>query len=355
MPADAAALQHWHHLALSPPRAHGAAPAAGIVRAETADFLVDERLGFEPDGGSAHVLVHVEKAEANTLFVARELAARAACPVAEVGFAGLKDRHAVARQWFTVPATAAASALAGTAGAGFRVLAAHPHSRKLRRGALVGNRFTIRVRDVAGDAGAIEERVARIHAAGVPNYFGEQRFGLAGANLGRVREWVAGARAPRGREARAFLLSAARSLCFNAVLGARVEAATWDRILPGEVVSLAGSRSVFLAAEPDETLAQRMAAGDISPTGPLPGTGGVQPAGEAGDVEQSSLVAVAPVAERLAAAGLRAERRPLVLRPHGFTCRRDGNALVLEFELPAGSFATSVLRELVESGVRLGA
>lgn len=355
MPAETAALDHWRHLALAPQRAHGAPPAIGVVRAETSDFLVEERLGFEPDGGSAHLLLHVEKADANTLFVARELAARAGCPVADVGFAGQKDRRAVARQWFTVPTTPSATALAGAAGEGFRVLAAHPHSRKLKRGALAGNRFTIRVRDVTGNAAAIEQRVARIRAAGVPNYFGAQRFGRAGANLERVGDWIDGARPARGREARAFLLSAARSLCFNAVLDARVAAATWDRILPGEVVSLAGSRSVFLAAEPDETLAGRAAAGDISPTGPLPGASGMQPAGEAGEVERRSLAAVAPVPERLTAAGLRAERRPLVLRPRGFTCRREEDALVLEFELPAGSFATAVVRELVESGVQRGA
>jgi tRNA pseudouridine13 synthase len=349
MPADTAPPELWRRLALDPPCALGPRPASGTLRADPSDFFVEERLGFEPDGGAAHLLLHVEKSDANTLFVARELAKRAGCAAADVGFAGLKDRRAVARQWFSVPATRSATALAGVEGAGFRVLAAHPHTRKLRRGALAGNRFSIRVKHVVGDTLAIDERARRIAGAGVPNYFGSQRFGVGGANLERMRDWIERGRLPRGRESRAFILSAARSLCFNAVLCERVTAGTWDRILPGEVVSLAGSRSVFAAAQVDAALATRLAAGDISPTGPMCGTEGVQPAGEAADVERAALAQVAQVADRLAAAGLRAERRPLVLRPGGFTCAREDEELRLEFELPAGGFATSILKELVDS------
>jgi tRNA pseudouridine13 synthase len=349
MPADTAPPELWRRLALDPPCAMGPRPASGIVRADPSDFLVEERLGFEADGGAAHLLLHVEKTDANTLFVARELAKRAGCAPADVGFAGLKDRRAVARQWFSVPATPAARAIAGTEGAGFRVLSADSHSRKLRRGALASNRFSICVRDVEGDAVALEERAARIGAAGVPNYFGRQRFGIGGANLERVRDWIDRGRLPRGREARAFLLSAARSLCFNTVLGERVTAGSWNRILAGEIVSLAGSRSVFAAVHADAELATRLAAGDISPTGAMCGAEGMQPTGEAGEVERAALAHVAEVADRLAAAGLRGERRPLVLRPVAFACAREGGELRLEFELPSGGFATSVLRELIDS------
>ncbi len=231
------------------------------------------------------------------------------------------------------------------------MLAEAAHSRKLRRGALAGNRFRIRVRELRGDPATVEARIGLIAATGVPNYFGPQRFGIEGANLTRVHDWLASGRLPRGREPRAFVLSAARALAFNAVLGARVSALTWNRLLPGEIVNLAGSQSIFAADDLDETLHRRCEEGDISPTGPLCGSGGRLPAGEAGRVEDSALAGVAALPPALASAGLRGERRALVLRPRALGHRHAGGVLELEFELPRGAFATSVLREIVDSGV----
>jgi tRNA pseudouridine13 synthase len=348
MSAEPAAFDDWRRVALAPPRAFGDTPVSGALRVEAADFDVEEQLGFEPDGGEAHRLLLVEKSGANTLFVARSLAARAGRAPAEIGFAGQKDRRAVARQWFSVPAPRDAASYVGYTGDGFRVLAEHPHSRKLRRGALAGNRFRIRVRGLQGDAKSIGARIAQLAAAGVPNYYGLQRFGNAGANLGRVRRWLETGRLPRGREQRAFLLSSARSLAFNAVLAARVAANSWNRLLPGEVVNLAGSQSVFTADNPDEGLQKRLREGDLSPTGPLCGAGGVLPGGEAARVEGAALAAVAPRPALLSAVGMRAERRALVLRPAGFRHRLAADTLEVEFELPRGAFATSVLRELLD-------
>ncbi|HEU0225714.1 MAG TPA: tRNA pseudouridine(13) synthase TruD [Steroidobacteraceae bacterium] len=346
MPETAAGAA-WRRLALDPPRAFGAPPVTGEIRAAPEDFTVEERLGYEPDGGRAHRLLWVEKRAANTLDVARELAAAAGCHPAEVGFAGMKDRRAVARQWFTVPAERGQPPPAGYAGSGFRVLASHAHSRKLRRGALAGNAFAIRVRDAAGDPTRLAAGLERLAAVGFPNYFGPQRFGVDGANLERVRAWLGDGRLPRGREARAFLLSTARSIAFQAVLAWRVADGSWSSLLPGEVVNLAGSASVFVAAEPDPGLAQRCREGDLGPTGPLCGAGGLAPVAEAAVVEQSALEEVAPIPERLAAAGMRAERRALVARPASLRHRREGGTLLLEFALPRGAYATSLLRELV--------
>ncbi|MGH8131020.1 MAG: tRNA pseudouridine(13) synthase TruD [Steroidobacteraceae bacterium] len=351
MEAEAPPLQTWRRIALDSPRAWGDAPATGTIRVEPADFLVEERLGFEPDGGEAHVLVLVEKTDANTLFVARELAARAACAAGDVGFAGLKDRRAIARQWFSVRAVKGSASLAGFAGDGYRVLAVHPHSRKLRRGALAGNRFRIRVRGLQGNAAALDARVARIVSSGVPNYFGSQRFGAEGANLGKVGQWLAHGRLPRGREPRAFVLSAARALAFNAVLGERVAAGSWNRLLPGEVVNLSGSQSVFAAEILDDALQRRCHEGDIGPTGPLCGAGGVAPSGEAERVEKAALAIVEPLPGRLAALGMRAARRALVVRPAGLRHQLMPDAIELDFELPGGAFATSLLRELVAADV----
>jgi tRNA pseudouridine13 synthase len=346
--AEAPDEDPWRALALAPPRAWGDTPVSGALRVELADFDVEEHLGFSPDGGDAHRLLLVEKSDANTVFVARALAVRAARPASDIGFAGQKDRRSVARQWFSVPATRETASFVGYSGQGFRVLAEHAHSRKLRRGSLAGNRFHIRVRGLQGDARAIATRVEHLSRCGVPNYYGGQRFGREGANLGRVREWLASGKLPRSREPRAYLLSSARSLAFNAVLASRVAGGTWNRLLPGEVVNLAGSRSVFTAEFPDEGLQKRLADGDVSPTGPLCGAGGVLPGGEAARVENAALAAVTPVPALLAALGMRGERRALVLRPQGFRHRLEGDTLELEFELPRGAFATSLLREIVD-------
>ena len=348
MRAESATPDSWRGLALDPPRAYGATPVSGALRVEPADFDVDEKLGFEPDGGEAHRLLRVEKIGANTLFVARALAVRAGRPAADVGFAGQKDRRAVARQWFSVPATRETASFVGYSGEGFRVLSEHAHSRKLRRGALSGNHFRIRVRGLQGDPRAVEARIGRLAASGLPNYFGAQRFGRDGGNLRRVHQWLETGRLPRGREQRAFLLSSARALAFNAVLGSRVAANTWNRLLPGEVVNLAGSRSVFAAEHPDEGLHQRLQDGDVSPTGPLCGTGGVLPGGEAGRVEAAALADVAPLSGLLSAVGLRGDRRALIVRPSGVTHVLEGDSLTIEFDLPRGAFATSVLRELLD-------
>jgi tRNA pseudouridine13 synthase len=351
MAPEEAAMDAWRATALDPPHAGGPPPAAGTIRAETEDFVVEEQLGFKPDGGSAHRLLWVEKRNANTRFVARELAARIGCAPADVGFAGMKDRRAVARQWFSTPAARDATTLDGFAGNGFRVLSEHPHSRKLRRGALAGNRFRLRVRELTGDLQSLEQRIAHAASAGFPNYFGTQRFGHDGANLARVRQWLGDGHLPRERAGRGFLLSSARALAFNAVLAERVRAGTWNRLLGGEIVNLAGTASVFPIDEPDEPLERRCRDGDIGPTGPLCGAGGMQPASDAGAVEVQALVRLAPLPERLGGAGLRAERRALVARPAALQYRLSPGVLDLAFELPRGAYATSFLREIVRASV----
>lgn len=338
----------WLDVALRPARAHGPPPGRGRLRVAPEDFAVTERLGFEPDGGQAHLLLVVAKRDANTAWVARELARHAGVRPDDAGYAGLKDRRAVATQWFSVPATRPVAEWAGVAGEGYEVLAAHPHSRKLRRGALAGNGFRILVRDFAADSAALEARLATVIAEGVPNYFGPQRFGRDGANVAAVQAWLANGELPRDRDRRGFVYSAGRSIAFNRVLGARVAAGTWNRLLPGEVVNLDGSGSVFVAGAIDDTLEARLAAFDIHPTGPLPGRGGKQPLGEALAVETLALAALPGLVEALAAAGLDAERRPLRLRPAALAWRRDGDGLELGFDLPRGAFATAVLREIID-------
>ena len=349
MPDDARLLS-WQALALDPPWAHGRPPAVGLIRGDPGDFVVEERLGFEPDGGAGHWLLWIEKRDANTLYVAKCLARFAGLPTRDIGFAGLKDRRAVARQWFSMPARRGLPLPAGHEGDGFRVLAAHPHSRKLRRGALAANRFVLKVRELTGDIPAVVARLQAIAAGGAPNYFGPQRFGRDGSNLRRVNEWLESGDLPRDRAARGFLLSSARSLAFNAVLGRRVADGSWNRLLPGEIANLDGSSSVFRVSEVDEQLERRCRDGDIHPSGPLCGAGDMQPVGVAADCEQSVLEALAPLPQRLAAVTA-GERRALVVRPVGLVWQVNGPVLELGFELPRGAFATSLLREALSATV----
>jgi len=340
LPSTPAALPEWA-------RAHGAPLFAASIRDEPADFQVIEDLGFDLAGDGEHDFLWVEKVAANTDWVARQLARHAGVRAADVGYSGMKDRHAITRQWFSVPRRE--TGWASFAAEGVTILDVRRHHRKLRRGAHAGNSFRIALRTPRATAlrQAAEERLACVADCGVPNYFGPQRFGFNGANLSRVQSWLESGQLPRDRDARGFLLSAARSLAFNTVLAARVGQGNWDRLLGGEVVNLAGSGSVFLAEVLDESLAARCGAQDVHPSGPLPGVGGLQPAGEAAAVEAAALAPLDAVVHALREAGVEASRRPLRLLVGDLDWSIEGDALNVSFALSRGAFATAVLREAV--------
>ena len=228
------------------PRAFGPAVLTADIRSVPDDFIVEEVLGFEPSGEGEHVFLIIEKRDANTAWVAQQLARWAGVGEVAVGYAGLKDRHALTRQAFTVHLPGREPpALETLAIDGVRVLAQHRHQRKLPRGALRGNRFTLTLREVAGDRGAIEHRLAQIAARGVPNAFGEQRFGRDGGNLAAARAMFAGRRV--SREKRSILLSAARSVLRSSSSSAEASsssasAASWASSSPGSPSEMPVSR-----------------------------------------------------------------------------------------------------------------
>jgi tRNA pseudouridine13 synthase len=328
------------------PHAHGGPPLIAQLRATPADFVVEEVLGYAADGDGGHVLLTVEKTGANTEWVARELARFAGVAPLAVGYAGMKDRHAVTRQSFSVQLGAGAEPdWTAFPHAEVRVLASARHRRKLKRGALAGNRFVLVLHDVQGDRDAAERVLAAIAARGVPNYFGEQRFGRGGANVERARAMFAGKRVDRAL--RGLLLSAARAEVFNAVLAARVERAAWDAPLAGELWNLDGSRSWFGPESWSEALSARLAAFDIHPSGPLWGAGPHPAADAAAALEQVIAATLPELCAGLVAAGLQHERRALRLHPAALAWSwRDDATLELRFMLPAGAYATVVVREL---------
>lgn len=335
--------------ALAPPYAHGPPLTEALLRTQPEDFLVEEVLGFAPTGVGQHLLLKVRKRDANTQWVARELARHAGCRPADIGYAGLKDRRAVAVQWFSVPRPRVPLSWSDAGGADFQVLEAYPHARKLPRGALAGNHFTVRLVARDGDgrrlAVSLEPRLAEIARRGVPNYFGPQRFGREGANLARLAD---DPRSLRPAE-RGFVLSAARSVIFNAVLAARVADGSWERLLRGDLANLEGRGSVFPVAAGDPALDARCERLEIHPSGPLWGR-------DSPDTQRSVLELEAAIAAQharacrlCAAAGMRQERRSLRLVAHGLTCDSEASAVVLRFQLTRGGFATAVLRELIAS------
>lgn len=342
----------WIERALATPRAFGNPLGRGRLRAEPEDFIVDEDLGFAPAGAGAHVLIRVRKRSANTEWVAREIARAAGCRPGDVGFAGLKDRHAVTTQWFSVPSPRGAayvgdmiSKLSSLKGEGFEVLESHAHSKKLPRGALAGNRFTIRVRDVLIDDAAMGARVQAIARDGLPNFFGPQRFGRDGGNLRKISPDLS---AVHPRE-RTYVLSAARSLIFNAVLAERVGDGSWCRLETGDVANLDGTGSVFAVDAADDALASRVAALDVHPTGPMWGTGELLTRGRIREMEIRVGTEYGEPAALVIAAGMNQERRALRLSVRELDWVREGGDVVLRFWLTKGSFATTVLRELFDT------
>jgi tRNA pseudouridine13 synthase len=310
------------------------------------DFVVEEILGFEARGAGSHWLLRVEKRGANTEWVARDLARFAGCRPFDVGFAGLKDRHAVAIQHFTAPSGRRTEAeWRALEHADYRVLAATPHERKLPRGALRGNRFTITLREVTAPRATVDARLRSIAASGVPNYFGPQRFGRDANNLCAGVQGVL----PVARDARAFALSALRSLLFNAVLAERVTDGSWCALQPGDVANLDGTGSVFRVSEVDPELASRVGRLDVHPTGPLWGDGATL-AAEAVAAREAAVAERFPsVVAVLARERLRPERRALRVAAHDLAHEwLDESTLRVAFRLGAGAYATTVLAEVLE-------
>lgn len=332
------------------PRAHGVPVLRAVIRSTPEDFFVEELPAFEPSGEGEHLLLTLEKRGMNTTFVARKLAEWAGVAEMAVGYAGLKDRHAVTRQRFSVQLPGrAAPDVSVLEAEGLKVLEASRHSRKLSRGALAGNRFVLILRQVQGDPALIEERLGKIAEHGVPNRFGEQRFGRDGGNVQAALAMFGGRRV--GREQRSILLSAARSELFNRVLSVRVQDGTWNTGCEGEVWMLDGSRSVFGPEPWTDALAERLGRFDIHPSGPLWGAGELRTNAECVRIEMEALQDDLCLRLRrgLEQAGLKQERRALRLRPDALEWRWcDDGALRLTFGLPAGAYATTILAELGE-------
>jgi len=330
----------WPHTAVPP-------LTAATLRAAPEDFVVEEQMPFVLAGAGEHLWLKVRKRGINTEQVAKQLARMAGVTRREVGYAGMKDRHAVAVQWFSLYLPGRADPDWGALPDGLTILEGARHTRKLKTGALSGNRFEIVLRDCQGDRAAVLRRSAEIGTRGVPNYFGEQRFGHGGANVAEARALFAGDGKRCDRKQSGIYLSAARSFLFNEVLAQRVRAGNWDVAVDGDAMILNGTRSFFVPETVDDTIRRRLAEGDIHPSGPLWGRGELPTHAATRALEQAVADEHADLARGLERAGLDQERRALRVIPQELQAEwLDDTSLRLRFGLPAGTYATALLREL---------
>jgi tRNA pseudouridine13 synthase len=327
----------------------------GRLRAAPEDFEVEELPAYLPSGEGEHLYLWVEKVGLDTAEAARRIASALGLELADVSWAGLKDRVAVTRQWLSVPARAEASLPAFESRPELRVLAHARHGNKLRVGHLRGNRFRIRIRDAERPqaAGPVLEALV---AQGLPNAFGEQRFGR-GDTAPRGLALVRGERLPRRPSAfeRKLYISAYQALLFNRVLEARMQAGTLRRALAGDLLRKTDSGGLFVCREP-EVDQQRLERGEIVPTGPIFGWKMPRPEGEVEAAEQAVLSSEGLRLDTFRRLGSIAEgtRRPFSVLLSDAQWSVDGSTVELSFTLPPGSYATVLLDEVMKVGSEPG-
>jgi len=330
---------------------HGKPESTGILRSQMSDFKVFEQLPFSPCGEGEHLFVHIRKTGANTVFVARELAKYFKVKEQLVSYAGLKDRFAVTEQWFGVHVPGKQEYnLDDLNIEGVEVLTYKRHNKKLRTGALTGNRFELILRDVTAIK-ALTMRWQSIVEQGVPNYFGEQRFGIDGGNIERALSLFSGQKV-KDKKKRGIYLSAARSHIFNNVINERINQERFDKVAVGDVLMLAGTQSVFHLDEVNETIKQRFIDKDIDITAPMWGAGELMTSAEPLTLEQKVAQESDEFCQGLPRFGLKQERRRIRLNISDtdievISNKESENTVKVSFILSAGCYATTVLRELL--------
>lgn len=337
--------------------AQGQPQTSALFKQSHDDFQVAEHLGFTPSGAGEHLFCYIEKQGQNTEEVIQAMAKHLQISPRDVGHAGLKDKIGKTQQWlsFYLPGKGAAQGFfpaedhqAWQENPLFqgKILQQTRHDRKLKVGALKGNFFTLVLRQIIGDHSDLEQRLLQVQSQGFPNYFGEQRFGRHGNNLVQATAWFKGEKKVRPHH-QGLLISAVRSAVFNAILSNRIAAGHWNQFLSGEVLNLQGTSRTFVADD-DPLLSQRLAEGDIHLTGLLPGIGDWQSQSQVLALEKSICQDFEGWMAGLARHQVTAGRRPLRVLPQNLSWKWQDNDLKLKFYLPAGAYATAMLRELVQ-------
>jgi tRNA pseudouridine13 synthase len=362
-------ISHWSRL-------YGDALGSAILKQEMHDFIVEEQLGFEPSGEGEHIFLWLEKTNLNTAFVAESLAKFSRLHLRDITYAGRKDKFALTRQWFGVHiANKKEPNWDEFKLEGAKILQVARNDRKLRVGVLKGNQFELVLRNLTSYAGAdaefdvqaLEQRLELIKHQGAPNYYGSQRFGemratpgvaeqsatagklLLGGNLA-LAEKLIGGEAIRNRNKRSVAISALRSWLFNEIIHQRIIQNNFHQPLLGDAMQLSGSNSFFVLKDESEQadIIKRLAEFDINITSPLWGDGKLHSSASARDLELKCVAQFPEIIQTLNSLGLKQQRRAIRIIPQGFTWQIKDNNLKMKFSLPAGCFATSIVRELLD-------
>lgn len=333
----------------------------GDLKTHVQDFYVEEQLGFEPDDKGEFCFVFIEKQGVNTDFLAKRLAQIVGIAPNKVTYSGVKDRHACTRQWFCLHVLNQEPDLSGIQDVfrepeSVRVIALLRHSKKLRTGAHLSNRFVIRLRGIRGDLNELEGRLNLIKEGGVPNYYGPQRFGINGNNLHNGKGFVLRGRHGRRKlsKTESFWLSSIRSWCFNQSLSDQIENGMWSRLCDGDIAQFQRKDEQFRVKNIDALIHLSAIRGEISPVLPM-----ISEGWEAGTGPQRELAIKASLSDHtelvdgLIGFDLSRDSRLARLVPMNMAWEllrenEDNIQLIVEFSLPKGCFATSVFREMID-------
>ena len=324
----------------------------GRIKTTVADFVVIEHHDMSFTESGEHLWFKVEKTDSNTAWVATQLASACKVPARQVGFAGLKDRHAITQQWFSVqlPKISDIELIEAKLPEEISILEHHWHQTKIKTGQLKFNEFKLVVRNAVGDHSEIEHNIDLIRQSGVPNYFGPQRFGHDMNNIQQAKDWFAGRIRVNNKKLRGLLISTARSHIFNLIVAHRIENNLWQQVIPGDILQLNQSHSWFPATDATaDELDQRMADFDLHITAALWGEDGVQTTDQSAVIETDIANSQAEYQAGFIAHRVKQDRRAIRLCPNEFNHHWDGSDLHLNFKLQPGAYATSVLREIIQT------
>ncbi|MGF1698231.1 tRNA pseudouridine(13) synthase TruD [Vibrio lamellibrachiae] len=337
-------LSQFHYL-------HGKPTAKAKLKAKAEHFKVSEDLGYEFTGSGEHLMLRIRKTGENTSFVANELAKTCGVKSKDISWAGLKDRHAVTEQWLSVHLPKGGTPDFGaflTQYPSIEILDMTRHNKKLRPGDLAGNDFEITLSDVT-DVDDVIARIEKVSNVGVPNYFGSQRFGNQGNNLEEARRWGRENVRTRNQNKRSLYLSSARSWIFNRIVSARLEQNVFNALIIGDIVT--GFESTPVTEDNLASIEQAIAGQEAMITAALAGDNALPTQEKAQQLEQPHLDDEPDLMALIRGNRMRHDRRSILLQPKNLTWSHTDDQVTLKFSLDAGSFATSIVRELVEEEI----
>jgi tRNA pseudouridine13 synthase len=327
---------------------YGKPQISGLLKSRPEDFIVTEELGFEPNGEGEHLFLFIEKVGLSTHELINNVAEIYQLRPRDIGYSGLKDKHALCRQWLSLhlPGKEADSSI--DKGDGFKILKAVRNRSKLRPGTHKSNHFEICLREVSVLPEASELQLSSIEKQGFANYFGEQRFGRNQDNVQQALKQLGRGRVPRQRKG--ILISSLRSFLFNQILSRRLQLGHWELPLDGDVFMLSGTRSIF--SEPvDQALLERYQSMDISSSSSLYGKGRNQMSGQAAEIEEAVFSEHPAITQCLEDQSAKLEMRALRVRPREFEYHFEGGQelLNIRLSLPSGSYLTTLLDHFIET------